>query len=118
MSREFNEHVDEIAEKHFPTGVPFSSPDEDHGSEFINKAIRLVKREMDIPEDIMGGVVVYVVWFVKVLQNWKALVSTNLPDGKYYEVTYNGDEAEAYVDTYVKERNTCYTDYEEDHEDD
>lgn len=31
---------------------------------------------------------VYIVWFCKVLQNWKALVSTTLPDGMYYEVTY------------------------------
>ena len=45
---------------------------------------------------------VYVVWFCKTLQNWKALVSTTLPDGKYYEVTHNGDTNETYVDVYVK----------------
>ena len=45
---------------------------------------------------------VYVVWFCKTLQNWKALVSSNLPDGMYYEVTYNGDKEEAYVDAYKK----------------
>src|SRR5690242_17300838 len=33
---------------------------------------------------------VYVVWWSKVLQNWKCLISTTLPDGMYYEVTYNG----------------------------
>lgn len=33
-----------------------------------------------------------VVWFSKTLQNWKALVSTNVSDGMYYEVTYNGDK--------------------------
>lgn len=27
---------------------------------------------------------VYVVWFCKTLQNWKALLSTTLPDGMYY----------------------------------
>lgn len=114
MSREFNEKVDGIAEKHFPTGVPFSSPDEIKGNEFINKAIRLVKEEMGVPEDTMGGATVYVVWFVKVLQNWKAMVSTDLPDGRYYEVTYNGDKGEAYVDTYVKILNTRRPDNDED----
>lgn len=45
---------------------------------------------------------VYVVWFTKTLQNWKALVTTTLPDGMYYEVTYNGDKREAYIDAYKK----------------
>ena len=45
---------------------------------------------------------VYVVWFSKTLQNWKALVSTNVSDGMYYEVTYNGDKKETYVDVYKK----------------
>jgi hypothetical protein len=45
---------------------------------------------------------VYVVWSCKVLQNWKALVSSALPDGMYYEVTYNGDQHETYIDAYKK----------------
>lgn len=45
---------------------------------------------------------VYVVWFSKTLQNWKALVSTTLPDGMYYEVTHNGDKGETYLDAYKK----------------
>ena len=45
---------------------------------------------------------VYIVWFCKVLQNWKALVSTTLPDGMYYEVTYNGDKKKVYLDAYKK----------------
>lgn len=45
---------------------------------------------------------VYVVWWAKVLQNWKALVSSTLPDGMYYEVTYNGDKDEVYLDAYKK----------------
>lgn len=48
---------------------------------------------------------VYVVWFCKTLQNWKALVSTTLPDGMYYEVTYNGDKKEVYLDSYKKFEN-------------
>lgn len=45
---------------------------------------------------------VFVVWFGKTLQNWKALVSTTLPDGMYYEVTYDGDKKRTYIDAYKK----------------
>ena len=55
---------------------------------------------------------IYVVWFRKVLQNWKALVSTVLPDGMYYEVTYNGDKREMYLDAYKKFQNVTYPDFE------
>ena len=48
---------------------------------------------------------VYIVWFCKTLQNWKALLSTTLPDGMYYEVTYNGDKKEVYFDAYKKFEN-------------
>ena len=48
---------------------------------------------------------VYVVWFCKTLQNWKVLVSTTLPDGIYYEITYNGNTGETYVDVYKKWEN-------------
>jgi len=44
----------------------------------------------------------YVVWFNYTLGYWKALVSTTLPDGMYYEVTYNGEKAEIYLDAYKK----------------
>lgn len=50
---------------------------------------------------------IYIVWFSKTLQNWKALVSTTIPDGMYYEVTYNGDKKEAYIDAYKKFDNRC-----------
>jgi hypothetical protein len=50
---------------------------------------------------------VYVTWFCKTLQNWKALLSTNVPDGVYYEVTHNGDKNETYVDVYKKWENFC-----------
>ena len=48
---------------------------------------------------------VYVVWFCKTLQNWKALVSTTVSDGMYYEITYNGDKNETYLDAYKKWEN-------------
>ena len=50
---------------------------------------------------------VFVVWNCKILQNNKALLSTTLFDGMYYEVTYNGDKKEIYIDAYKKFENRC-----------
>lgn len=44
----------------------------------------------------------YVVMFAYVLGGWKALVSSSTPNGLYWEVTYNKDKGETYVDTYEK----------------
>ena len=49
----------------------------------------------------------FIVWSVKALQNNKALVSTTMPDGMYYELTYNGDKKELYLDVYKKWENKC-----------
>ena len=43
---------------------------------------------------------VFIVWSCKTLQNNKALLSTTLFDGMYYECTYNGDKKEMYIDAY------------------
>lgn len=48
---------------------------------------------------------IFIVWYCKTLQNHKALLSTPLPDGMYYEFTYNGDKDEAYLDAYRKVTN-------------
>lgn len=56
---------------------------------------------------------VFIVWFSKTLQNWKALVSTTISDGMYYEVTYNGDKKETYLDAYKKWENVCVKDEED-----
>ena len=53
---------------------------------------------------------VFIVWFCKTLQNWKALVSTTVSDGMYYEVTHNGDKGETYLDAYKKRENVCIPD--------
>lgn len=47
----------------------------------------------------------YIVWKCKTLQNWKYLISTDLRDGMYYELTYNGDTQEWYLDAYKKFEN-------------
>lgn len=48
---------------------------------------------------------VFVVWLCKTLQNNKALLSTTVSDGMYYEITYNGDKNEMYFDAYKKWKN-------------
>lgn len=55
------------------------------------------------PEDM------FVVWFCKTLQNWKALVSGSGID-EYVEVTHNGAHDETYVDVYCKAKNVCIKD--------
>lgn len=50
---------------------------------------------------------VFIVWSCKTLQNNKALASTTLFDGMYYEITYNGDKNEIYFDAYKKWENRC-----------
>lgn len=55
--------------------------------------------------DPVPEVKVFTVWKSKTLQNWKYLISTDLHDGMYYELTYNGDQAEWYLDAYKKFEN-------------
>jgi hypothetical protein len=74
---------------------------------FEHVTSRLEKTDTHVvfaPEDV------YVVWFSKTLDNWKALLSTTLPDGMYYEVTYNGFKRETYVDSYKKFENVVIPD--------
>lgn len=51
---------------------------------------------------------VYVVWYCKTLQNHKALLSTSVSDGMYYEMTFNGDKNQLYMDAYKKWQNMCF----------
>ena len=53
---------------------------------------------------------VFIVWMCKTLQNSKAMASTTLFDGMYYELTYNGDKKEWYLDAYKKFENVCIKD--------
>lgn len=50
---------------------------------------------------------IYVVWLCRIIQNSKALLSTNRPDGLYFECTYNGDKRELYLDVYTAKRSFC-----------
>lgn len=51
---------------------------------------------------------IYVVWMCKTLQNNKALLSTPLHDGMYYECTYDGDKGVLYLDSYKKVENQVF----------
>jgi len=53
---------------------------------------------------------VFVVWFCKTLQNWKAIVSASYKGAPLCEVTYNGDKQETYVDIYRKLENVRFPD--------
>lgn len=81
-----------------------------NNEEFIKKAKQLVKEyaieHLDKTDEI-PNFNVYIVWSCKTLQNSKALLSTSLLDGMYYELSYNGDKKEIYFDAYKKFENTC-----------
>mgnify|MGYP000844442733 FL=1 len=55
--------------------------------------------ELDKDNDI------FVVWLAKALGNTKGVFITNKMDKKLYEITYNGQKNEMYLDTYIKEQN-------------
>ena len=75
----------------------------------INAARTVLFNEFDYNANEITPTDMYVVWFCKTLQNWKALVSgVNIKE--YIEVTYNGDKKEIYVDVYQKACNQCLED--------
>lgn len=77
--------------------------------DFENFACQRVKDYYNEYRDILlYDKEIYVVWICKTLQNNKALISTDIPDGLYFEVTYNGDKKEAYLDVYQKQKNIVY----------
>ena len=67
--------------------------------DYTNKRLDVTDNKQITEDDV------FVVWICKVLQNNKALVSTTLFDGMYYEITHNGDKCETYVDAYKKWEN-------------
>ena len=82
--------------------------------EFMEKAKQIVRDyimdhldKSDLAEG-MPWFDVYVVWFGYILGSQKALVSSTLLDGMYYEVTYNKAKDEIYLDAYKKFENVCY----------
>lgn len=77
-------------------------------TEFTEKAKELVREYTE--HNTPGAPVfeVYVVWNAYILGNMKALLSTTVEDGMYYEVTYNKSKNEIYLDAYKKFENICF----------
>lgn len=78
--------------------------------EFVELVKRTVadytNRRLDKTDNvIISEEQVFIVWQCKILQNNKSLASTTLFDGMYYELTYNGDKQELYLDAYKKWEN-------------
>ena len=69
--------------------------------EYENKHLDITDHKTITEDDV------FVVWMCKTLQNNKALLSTTLFNGMYYEITYNGDKKECYIDAYKKWENIC-----------
>lgn len=69
--------------------------------EYANKHLDVTDGKQITKDDV------FIVWACKTLQNNKALASTTLSDGMYYELTFNGDKIECYVDAYKKWENFC-----------
>lgn len=68
-------------------------------ADYVNRHMDITDKKQITEDDV------FIVWMCKTLQNNKALVSTTLFDGMYYELTYNGDKKEIYVDAYKKWEN-------------
>jgi len=102
----------ETVDKPFET-VPLNRED------FMTKAKLLVLRDFNelffAANDVVNRARLdefYVVGFEKELQNWKGRVSTDIIPGQYWEITYDGNKQQAYVDHYVKRSNKVVTDEE------
>lgn len=75
---------------------------------FMNLAKELTKKFAEAENDVELKLNdVYIVWYNYTLGNSKALLSTNIEDGRYYELTYNKEKSEIYIDVYKKEHNEC-----------
>lgn len=69
--------------------------------QYANEHLDITDNKQITEEDV------FIVWQCKTLQNNKALLSTTLNDGMYYELTFNGDKQEIYLDAYKKFENRC-----------
>ena len=74
-----------------------------NNNRFIEKCKKIIKDYNDEHNsDTVSMDEILVVWSSKTLQNNKALLVTTTLNGMYYELTYNGDRKELYLDVYKK----------------
>lgn len=67
-----------------------------------NALINILKDKYD--EDF-GIKDLHLVWFSKILQNYKCVIIDLKDNQRYYECTYNGTKDEIYIDIYEKQYN-------------
>ena len=69
--------------------------------EFIKKSIDIVKGYLgnNISDDE-----IFVLWSCKTLQNMKVLLSASFKGSTYFEITYNNDKDEIYLNVYKKKK--------------
>lgn len=79
---------------------------EDKAKQLVVQYILKHLDKSDVPVDFD----VYIVWSCYILGNYKMLLSSTLYDGMYYEVTYNVNKREYYLDAYKKFENMCIGD--------
>lgn len=103
---------EESFEKQFKKDTrPPLEVEQDNVDQYFDRAKELVKHEYwKKGYNWITERDIYIVWFSKTLLNWKALVSGNVNDGLYFEVTHNGAAQETYVDTYSKVNNISVPD--------
>ncbi len=75
--------------------------------EFMEKAkdmvIEYYNNQVEITDNYqMQEADVYIVWMCMILGNNKALLSTTVSDGMYYEITYDNNQNTFYFDAYKK----------------
>lgn len=98
-TREIVRHLEKKRENKIMSSEKFISLCKENVVEYFNEHSDKTDNVLITQEDV------YVVWYCKTLQNHKALLSTNISDGMYYELTYNGDKNELYLDAYKKWQN-------------
>lgn len=82
-----------------------------YNSALQEKAIEAARKVLieNLGHQTINSEDMFIVWFCKTLQNWKAIVAGRDFD-EFIEVTHNGDKNETYVDIYRKVMNVCIKD--------
>lgn len=82
-----------------------------YNSALQEKAIEAARKVLieNLGHQTINSEDMFIVWFCKTLQNWKAIVTGRTIE-EFIEVTHNGDRNETYVDVYYKTKNVCIKD--------